>query len=626
MLPSKGSANLLRNASADDLWRIFAAAIAGDRLRPLVRLADRDGHFRRDVALDPHRRPARPAAVRLFDDDGFARVFTLDLDAKTPDARLRVAEDTVTITGLLDQAQVPHFVDQSPVGGRHVYVPLPVPTDREELQAIARRVKLLCPSLDLSPYNTTAHGCLRPPGAAHKTGGHQTLLTDASEALDALARPASQQAWATFVQLLPEMPTAAPLPDVLLLGSRPAAPLAEKYQAIAVTGRHAYATNSEARLAIITHAITRGWSAALLHDHLSNGQWPAFTKFYARYGRTASKAFERDFTKAYARVAASPSASFVSKSLTSAPLSHGGTQPVTDETPRGSALWDYLRRWAATTLEADRRGRWSARERPSVLAVLAALGDAARRTGSTYVAFGTRHLSYGAGLVDRSTAAAVLRKLREEPNPLIELIENERGIEADLYLLRIPHEFADLPPADHTALTAVPLAFGDLGLSAWLIWRAARDGHNTNLDALARASGLSRATVYRHLGRLVDAGLLRPSLDAIDDPETLRETAETTGAAAHADKLIDEWRVERNAYRVMHGLEPRRYASRTRPTTRARTGRPPTRPARRGPERATRHTSPRSPHRADSAERDALDLLTRVFGAEILVPAVPAPG
>ena len=64
------------------------------------------------------------------------------------------------------------------------------------------------------------------------------------------------------------------------------------------------------------------------------------------------------------------------------------------------------------------------------------------KTGSRYVAFGVRSLSVATGL-DHTTVAAHLRALRDEDDPLIDLIENDRGLAGDLYQLRIPDEIAD---------------------------------------------------------------------------------------------------------------------------------------------------------------------------------------
>ena len=64
---------------------------------------------------------------------------------------------------------------------------------------------------------------------------------------------------------------------------------------------------------------------------------------------------------------------------------------------------------------------------------------AAMKTGSRYIAFGVRSLSVATGM-DHTTVAAHLRALREEDDPLMDLIENDRGLQGDLYQLRIPDD------------------------------------------------------------------------------------------------------------------------------------------------------------------------------------------
>ena len=133
----------------------------------------------------------------------------------------------------------------------------------------------------------------------------------------------------------------------------------------------------------------------------------------------------------------------------------------------------WLRTWwtAVSLLEhiryADRAGigrRW----------VLRALGEAAMKTGSRYVAFGVRSLSVATGL-DHTTVAAHLRALREEDDPLIDLIENDRGLAGDLYQLRIPDQIADR--ASRVAwrpgkLHALRPVFRELGHPAAFVYEA----------------------------------------------------------------------------------------------------------------------------------------------------------
>ena len=181
---------------------------------------------------------------------------------------------------------------------------------------------------------------------------------------------------------------------------------------------------------------------------IENGTWPGLASFYTRYRhpRTRRKALLADWAKALAYVTAQqarkPTQSLVRNSPTSEPPSHGGAPPDFDQDQqraRGTpAEFQWIRTWwsALGLLEHD---RYTDRAGIGKRWVLRAIGEAAMKTGSRYVAFGTRSLSIATGL-DHTTVAAHLRALREEDDPLIDLIENDRGLQGDLYQLRIPDE------------------------------------------------------------------------------------------------------------------------------------------------------------------------------------------
>jgi hypothetical protein len=69
--------------------------------------------------------------------------------------------------------------------------------------------------------------------------------------------------------------------------------------------------------------------------------------------------------------------------------------------------------------------------------VLRALAVAVRLSGSTTTAFGCRSLALMSGLSWR-TVATVLADLREENDPLVDLVERGRELDADRYALRLP--------------------------------------------------------------------------------------------------------------------------------------------------------------------------------------------
>ena len=71
-----------------------------------------------------------------------------------------------------------YVVDESPSGGLHVHVPLAEPAGFDEVARVMTAAKALFASLDRAPMSNRATGCIRPPGAAHRLGGSQRLVTD----------------------------------------------------------------------------------------------------------------------------------------------------------------------------------------------------------------------------------------------------------------------------------------------------------------------------------------------------------------------------------------------------------------------------------------------------------------
>ena len=144
--------------------------------RPVVRTAAADAHGRPINAyplLHPihGEPPVTPWAVNLADTHGRFWLLCADLDAK-PSAEAAGA-DTVRLSGLLSEAGIPHLVCVSgPTGGRHVWIGLRESVDAEVVGALAFLLKGWLPSLDVAPLVNPASGCVRPPGAPHRLGGH----------------------------------------------------------------------------------------------------------------------------------------------------------------------------------------------------------------------------------------------------------------------------------------------------------------------------------------------------------------------------------------------------------------------------------------------------------------------
>jgi DNA-binding transcriptional ArsR family regulator len=200
------------------------------------------------------------------------------------------------------------------------------------------------------------------------------------------------------------------------------------------------------------------------------------------------------------------------------------------------------------TRYADRAGigkRW----------VLRALGEAAMKTGSRYIAFGTRSLSVATGL-DHTTVAAHLRALREEDDPLIDLIENDRGLQGDLYQLRLPDEVTGRATRigwKAGKLHALRPVFRELGHPAAFVYEAlehSRGRPQRSFD-LVGATGLSRRAVYEALETLAAWNLVesRAGRWVLVAGTSLRLLAEQFGCVDTVRALINRHRDDRARYR-----------------------------------------------------------------------------
>ncbi|HEY5114896.1 MAG TPA: hypothetical protein VIJ00_05175, partial [Nakamurella sp.] len=421
-------------------WAVLAPLLAG---RPRVRESRTGGHtyLRRWERPLTARLPAVPAAVPIYSAAGDTRVLVIDLDSSRggPDA---VRRDCAAVTDLVRAAGGRVIVDESPSGGRHVYIPLVVPVGFHDARDLALALALRTPSMDPSPNQNLTDGLIRPPGSVHPSGGHQVLhgpLT-AAQHLAATGNPPAvlerlRALLATELTAVRAAHTGHGDPTAPLDGGVDGAPhlprasgprdLAADYLRIATTGLYdtdRYRSPSEARQAVLAAAVSAGLSLAQVLTRIDTGVWPGLASFYTRYRhpRTRRKALLADWRNAVAFIARpenNPTPSLVRKSPTSEPPSHGGAARGSNQDQqvhlpaRGTEQeYRWLRTWW-TALSLLEQIRYSDRAGIARRWVLRAMGEAAMKTGSRYVAFGVRSLSVATGL-DHTTVAAHLRVLR----------------------------------------------------------------------------------------------------------------------------------------------------------------------------------------------------------------------
>ena len=384
-------------------WRVFAPLVAA---RPVMRVSVDGGRSYPRARVLAAGRPAVPAAVATFDTDGRAPNVVFDLDV-SKGGPARVAADAERLAALLDGVGAAYVLDESPSGGLHVHVPLAEPAGFDEVARVMTAAKALFASLDRAPMSNRKTGCIRPPGAAHRLGGSQRLVTEFGAARRVFLRRNRPRVWARLVdRLAPADPAPPPPPDHADPPNRPRGvrrALPVGLALLARTGVYAagrYVSGSEARQAVLTSAVQRGWSLDDVVGEVAAGRWPGLRGLYARpryRGRDWTVPLGRDWAVAerfvgetnLQRAGAAGSDTSENSLTRPAPEESGSSSggngsrfagvggPGADGRRLSAGEDRFVRRWFAAVRAAERDDPFSGRVEVSVGvvgAVLAGLG------------------------------------------------------------------------------------------------------------------------------------------------------------------------------------------------------------------------------------------------------------
>lgn len=358
-----------------------------------------------------------------------------------------------------------------------------------------------------------------------------------------------------------------------------------------------YRSGSEARYAVVASAVAAGWRLEQLQEEMRQGRMPGLADLYADARSWKGRpALVHEWHKA-ARTSRPPAGSPqksplgrrggepASQSYTSGldttrpPSGGGGPEPeleYDDPSPshepqpgniwglRAAASdhhlndWQRIRTWWSAVLvaEADpgRLDQWEAAGISPLSArlVLRALGAAAQMCGTIVVEFGVRALELMTGL-HTTTVGRVLRALRDESAPLIDLVRVHRRKRADTYALVVPE-----PCAAEAAWMAWragriealhPAYFGlsgEGGGAAALVYEVLT-GREASRAELIRLSGVKDASIDRALQLLAEHGLaerVRPG-EWRRGPVSLDEVALTAGGYDERDARLAVHRADR---------------------------------------------------------------------------------
>ena len=543
------------------------------RALPHVRIS-RDGgrtYPARHARPLPAEPPGQPCTVPVYDPGtGTGRMLALDLDPArgrgAADPAVQVSASRGRDHAARDGLGGRCVTDVAPGGGRHVYVLFAAPLPWRELRDLARAMALRFPSVDVAPMSSLG-GQISPPGSRHKSGGWRALAGPLQDARAAVGQPNGPEVWnallAEFAAELRQAETGgraadldvaelddAGVPWVPRLGGR--VPLGAELEHIARTGRwdrSRYPGRCEARMAVL-----------------------------ARRGRPAAGSSPRSARRSTAAPGgASPGCTSGLRSLpgwTGSCLLSGekrspsragrktcadGTLATVEHAPLhlidGADEFGLIRQWMTAVdcavQDPERVKGWGGRA-IAVRLVLAAIGQAAMVSGSSTIEFGSRNLALHSALSQR-TVARVLRLLRDEPDPLIDLVSRRQMARADRYALRIPDRYAGSVRWRRRRagrIDAVHPVFLALGGPAALVYQALDQAEARGAE-VARAARLSASATSAALRALAGHGLAeRTRRGWRRGGADLDDVAESTGAAGLHRERAERYRQDREGWRA----------------------------------------------------------------------------
>ena len=498
---------------------------------------------------------------------GTGRLLALDLDlargVTDPAAQVSATADAIArlVTGLGGRC----VTDAAPGGGRHVYVLFAAPLPWRELRDLARAMALRFPSVDVAPMSSPG-GQISPPGSRHKSGGWRALAGPLEDARAAAGQPNGPEVWnALQAELAAELRQAesggraadldvaelddAGVPWVPRLGGR--VPLGPELEHIARTGRwdrSRYPGRSEARMAVLRAAVARGWRLAEIRAAINSGAWRGLAGLYERPSEPArlSRLLPAEWRKAIAFAAGE-------KNVCGWLTSDSRTRPPAPID--GADEFGLIRQWMTAVdcavQDPERVKGWGGRA-IAVRLVLAAIGQAAMVSGSSTIEFGSRNIALYSALSQR-TVARVLRLLRDEPDPLIDLVSRRQMARADRYALRIPDRYANSVHWRRRRagrIDAVHPVFLALGSSAALVYQAL-DQCEARAAGVSRAARLSASATSAALRALAGHGLAeRTRRGWRRGGADLDAVAEASGAADLYRERAERYRQDREGWRA----------------------------------------------------------------------------
>lgn len=461
--------------------------------------------------------PKQPAAVHVHGSDGSVATLCLDLDTSKALQGV-VDEDARRLGELLESCGIRYVADYSPSGGRHLYVPLVERVTAAEAREVVEAMTILAPSLDPGPHQNITDGCIRVPGSAHKSGGHQVLATPLATAYDTLRRRNNAQAWAALRRALaPELRRRRDLKaratKLATVASAPGTnPLSfggsqSPLRVLARTGLYdtnRYASPSEARMAVLNHFAACGWTLDQVQREMT-GQFPGLAALYKDNGHR-DRLLDKEWANACGWVQKKPSPKTGETSSlindTSPPKPTGGALKLASKAGVHQLVNDLENVLYAVL---DHRLKEQGREGVSLRLLLRAVLGYMRTMETELLDVGCRTFASALGK-HHGTVARLLRILESASDGILTKVADARGRNADTYLVQLPQHFEQLA-RDLSWRTGkiygIRPVFRVLGDVAALVYESIERGRVSPTTAdIVRSTGLSRSAVDKALAEM----------------------------------------------------------------------------------------------------------------------------
>lgn len=569
MVPAEVSSSTLdaaRQITPQEAWSL-APMIAGAPTYRLGRWIG--GRFQYPRPQNPPQitaaLPTRPAAVPIHGADG--SVVTLCLDLDTSKALQGVVDDDAQRLGkLLESCGIRYVADVSPSGGRHLYIPLAERMSGPEVRELVEAMALVAPSLDPSPHQNVTDGCIRVPGSAHKSGGHQILTTSLVAAYDILRRRNSTTAVAALrLALAPELRRARQLKDrtakiaaaATAHGIRPV-PMGGSQSPLRVLARTGlyntakYASPSEARMAVLNHFAACGWTLAQVRLELG-GQFPGLAALYTNTDRQ-ERLLDAEWAEANRWIQKPGTQSTGRRTTrindTSLPEPTGGASRTSSKAAVHQLVND-LENVLYSVL--DHRLKERGREGLSLRLLLRAVLGYMRTMETDLLDVGCRTFASALGK-HHGTISRLLPMLQQASDGILTKVADARGRNADTYVIQLPQHFEQLAQElswRSGKIHGIRPVFRALGDVAALVYESIERGrHSPTTAAIVRTTGLSRTAVETALGAMSSYNMIerRHGQWRIVAGTSLTALARRLGTLDDAAEQISRHRKQRGAW------------------------------------------------------------------------------